>query len=132
MAIYSTPTGDNVLDSYMSSIVSARYGKDARASMAMAVMRCYSVAIVKAGGPQNGVTSAMVTVHADRIRNAVFGEEVRDALKMGLQLCCSARGKTPSTAMNNAFTRLIDAQTGEELKNGILESIAICYREVNS
>lgn len=131
MAIYSTPVNDGTLENYMTAIRTAEYGKDARSPMAQALMRCYNLAIVKAGGPQNGVTTNAVNTHANRIRNAVFGEEVRDALKMGLQLVYSARGITPSSSANNVFTRLIEAQTGEELKNGILESIAVCCREVN-
>ena len=131
MAIYSGNTNDSTINAYLSAIRSAEYGKDARSPMALAIMRCYSLAIVKAGGPQNGVTNAAVTEHANRVRNAVFGEEVRDALKMGLQLCYSARGVTPSSSANTIFNNLIGAQTGEDLKNGILMSIVRCVQEVN-
>ena len=131
MAIYTGTTGDNVLDSYLSAIRSAEYGKDARSPMAASVIRCYDLAIIKAGGPKNGVTLASIQVHTNRIQNAVFGEEVRDALKMGLQLVYSARGVSPSATANSIFNNLIYAQTGEDLKNGILQSIVRCCQEVN-
>lgn len=130
MAIYDGKTGDKLLDSNLSAIVSAQNGKEARSPMASAIERCYDVAVVKAGGAQNNVTKAKVVVHSNRVRNAIYGEEVRDALKMGLQLVFSARGKSPSATATSIFNSLIAAQTGEDLKNNILKSIVRCYQEV--
>lgn len=131
MAIYTGNSNDTVLNSYLAAIRSAEYGKDARSGMAASVERCYELAVQRAGGAKNGVTKAKIQVHTTRIRNAVFGEEVRDALKMGLQLVYSARGVSPSSIANTELTALIDAQTGEDLKNGILKTIVRCCQEVN-
>ncbi len=131
MAIDTQMTGDGTLDACLSMIRAAEYGKDARVPVAQAVTRCYELAVIRAGGPQNGVTSAAVNVHANRIRNAYFGEEVRDAIVAGLRLCYEARGASPSASASNIFSRLIEAQTGEDLKNGILRSVVFCGREVS-
>ena len=131
MAIYNGTTNDTVLNSYLAAIRSAEYGKDARSGMAASVERCYQLAVIKAGGARNGITSAHIAEHSALIRSAVFGEEVRDALKMGLQLVYSARGVSPSSTANSIFDQLIYAQTGEDLKNNILMSIVRCCQEVN-
>ena len=130
MATWNGSTSDSILNGYLAGIRSAEYGKEARSSMAGALDRCYQLAVIKAGGAKNGVTSAAIAVHTARIKNAVYGEEVRDALKMGLQLVFSARGISVSSTMSSILTGMIDAQTGEDLKNYILRSIVRCYQEV--
>lgn len=129
MSIYNGKSNDDVLNTYLAVIRIAESGKDARASMANSVQRCYELAKIKAGA--TSVSQAAITEHTNRIKNAYFGEEVRDALKMGLQLCYTARGITPSTTASTLFNNLIDAQTGEALKNGILQCIVRCCQEVN-
>ena len=130
MAISNVTSSDSILNAYLGIIRSAYTGRDARSAMADAVNRCYVCAVQKAGGAKNGVTRSVINVHIDRIRNAVFGEEVRDALKTGLTLCYSARDKSVPSAETTYFNNLITAQTGEDLKNGILNSIAKCCRDV--
>lgn len=129
MSVYTGTTNDDVLNAQLAVIRQAENGKDARAAMAVSVQRCYELAKIRTGMVL--VSQASITEHTNRIRNAYFGEEVRDALKMGLQLCYTARNVAPSSTANAIFTQLIDAQTGEALKNGILMSIVRCCQEVN-
>lgn len=128
MAIYNGKTSDSVLNGYLSSIRGAEYGSDARAPMANSVQRCYELAKLKVG--QTLVPQTSITTHTNRIRNAVFGEEVRDALKMGLALCYQARNIAVTSAETTYFNNLISAQTGEDLKNGILRCIVKCCQDV--
>lgn len=129
MSIYNGRTSDDVLNGYLGIIRLAECGKDARSAMANSVQRCYELAKIKVGGAL--VPQSSISEHTNRILNAYFGEEVRDALKMGLQLCFTARAVSPSSSMNTILTNLIDAQTGEDLKNQILMSIVRCCQEVN-
>lgn len=129
MSIYNGRTSDDVLNGYLGIIRLAECGKDARSAMANSVQRCYELAKIKVGGAL--VPQSSISEHTNRILNAYFGEEVRDALKTGLQLCFTARAVSPSSSMNTILTNLIDAQTGEDLKNQILMSIVRCCQEVN-
>ena len=129
MSIYNGRTSDDVLNGYLGIIRLAECGKDARSAMANSVQRCYELAKIKVGGAL--VPQSSISEHTNRILNAYFGEEVRDALKTGLQLCFIARAVSPSSSMNTILTNLIDAQTGEDLKNQILMSIVRCCQEVN-
>lgn len=130
MAISTATSSDSLLNAHLGIIRSADTGRDARSAMANALDRCYVRAVQKAGWARNGVTRAVIDVHINRIRNAVFGEEVRDALKTGLTLCYSARGISMSSTETTNLTNLINAQTGEDLKNGILNSIVRCCQDV--
>lgn len=129
MSIYQGNTSDDFLNGCLGLIRTAEYGKDARAGMANSVQRCYELAKIKVGA--TNVSQAAITEHTNRIRNAYFGEEVRDALRTGLLLCFTARAVSPSSTMTSYLTKLIDAQTGEDLKNYILMSIVRCCQEVN-
>lgn len=129
MPIYNGTTNDRTLNSYLSSIRGAEYGKNARSAMANAVQRCYELAKIKVG--QTLVPQSSITEHTNRIKNAVYGEEVRDALKMGLALCYQARDISVTGTENTYFTNLIDAQTGEDLKNSILRCIVKCCQDVS-
>ena len=130
MAISNITSPDSVLNVYLGIIRSANTGKDARSAISSAVDRCYVCAVQKAGGAKNGITKSVINVHISRINNAVFGEEVRDALMTALTLCYSARDISIPNTENTYFNNLMKAQTGEELKNGILNSIAKCCRDV--
>ena len=130
MSIYNGRTSDDVLNGYLGIIRLAECGKDARSAMANSVQRCYELAKIKVGGAL--VPQSSISEHTNRILSAYFGEEVRDALKTGLQLCYTARNITPSATANSLFNQLIEAQTGEGLKNGILMCIVRCCQEVNS
>ena len=130
MAVSTMKSGDSLLNAHLGIIRSADSGRDARAAMADSLDRCYVRAITKAGGAKNGVTRSVINVHIDRIRTAVFGEEVRDALKTGLTLCYSARGISMTSDETTYLNNLINAQTGEALKNGIINSIAKCCKDV--
>ena len=130
MAIYNGTTSDPVLNGYLAGIRFGRYGKDVRSDIAMSAERCYQLAITRVGGTKYGVTSAHIAEHTSRIRTAVFGEEVRDAIKTVLTLCYTARGKSVPSAENTIFTNMINAQTGEDLKNGILMAIVKCCQDV--
>lgn len=129
MSIYTGKSNDDVLNTFLAVIRIAESGKDARAPIANSVQRCYELAKIRVGA--TNVSQAAITEHTNRIRNAYFGDEVRDALKTGLQLCFTARAVSPSSSMNTILTNLIDAQTGEDLKNQILMSIVRCCQEVN-
>lgn len=128
MAIYTGDSSDSVLNSYLGVIRSAEYGKDARSAMANSVQRCYELAKIKSGSAT--VSQSLITEHTNRIKNAVFGEEVRDALKTGLTLCYDARGISVPSTETTYFNNLINAQIGEDLKNGILLSIVKCCNDV--
>lgn len=130
MAIVNISTQDPLLNQYLTSITAGEYGRDIRSPLASAVERCYDLAVMRAGGVINGVFFTDIKEHSDRIRTAAFGEEVRDALKTGLILSFTARGINPSTEMNNLFVSLMDAQTGEDLKNNILLCVGRCGQEV--
>ena len=132
MAVYNGTSSDSLLNNHLSIIRTADYGSQARASIANAVDRCYTLAVIKAGYARNGVTRAVINEHINRIRNAVFGEEVRDALKTGLTLCYSARGISLSSAEQTYLTNLINAQIGEDLKNYILRSFVQCCQDVKA
>lgn len=132
MSIYNGTSSDSLLNGYLSSIWSAETGKDARASMAGALERLYTIVLIKVGSPRNGITKADILEHVDRIRNAVFGEEVRDAFKTGIQLCYSARGITMSSNEQSFLDSLIESQLGEDLKNAILKSIVQCCQDVKA
>lgn len=133
MAITIPVANDNAINGFINVIAAAERGRNARSALAGAVERCYTLAVRKAGGiAQNGVTESMVNEHVDRISTAVFGEEVRDALRTGLLLCYSARGVSPVPQSETAYLKqLIDAQTGEDLKNAIMLTIATCCQDVN-
>lgn len=130
MAISNVTSSDSLLNAHLGIIRTSDTGSEARKAIADSVDRCYARAIQRAGWAHNNVTRAVIDVHINRIRNAIFGEEVRDALRTGLSLCYSARGISMSSAENTNLDNLINAQTGEDLKNGILESIARCCRDV--
>ena len=130
-AIYIETT-DALLNNCLGIIRAAANGRDARAGIASAVDRCYSLAVARAGSPKNGITRSVINVHINRIRNAVFGEEVRDALRTALRQCYSARGISVSSAANSSMNAMIEAQTGPALKETILESIARCGQDVKS
>lgn len=129
MSIYNGNANDEKVNQYLATIRQAEQGKGARSAMANAVQRCYELAKIRVGTVP--VSQSTITEHTDRIRNAYFGEEVRDALKTGLYLCYTTRGISHSTSADLAFSKLTDAQTGEDLKNGILMSICKCCLEVN-
>lgn len=128
MAIYTGNSSDSVLNSYLDAIRSAEYGKEARSAMANSVQRCYELAKNRSGS--EAVPQSSITEHTNRIKKAVFGEEVRDALKMGLTLCYAARGISVTSTETTYFNNLINAQTGEALKNGILRSIVKCCNDI--
>lgn len=130
MSIYNGQSSDGVLNGYLSMIRGAEYGRDARSPIAMAVQRCYEIANERISS-QHNVPQSAITEHTNRIRNAVFGEEVRDALKMGLQVVYAAAGVSIPNIENNYFNEMIDARTGEDLKNGILHSIIRCCQDVS-
>lgn len=124
-------TSDSIVNGCLTMILSARFGRDARAPMSNAVDRCYNIAIQKSG-VTHGVTRAKMNEHLNRIENAVFGEEVRDALKTALTMCYTARGESMSSAESGYLTDLIQAQTAEDFKNAILKSISKCCRDVRT
>lgn len=128
MAIYTGQTSDTIINGCLVTIRSAEYGKDARSAMANSVQRCYELAKLRAGSVS--VPQSSITEHTLRIRNAVFGEEVRDALKTGLELCYEACGINVSSAESTYFNNLINAQTGEDLKNEILRCIVKCCQDI--
>ena len=132
MAIDSVTTPDSLVNSYIGIIRSAEFGRDARSAMANSVDRCYTIAVIRAGGPKNGVTRDKIDEHIERIRTAVYGEEVRDALRTGIVLCYSARGIDQTNTIINYLANLIDAQRSEDLKNAILRSIAQCCQDVRT
>lgn len=132
MSVPHVTSSDARLNGYLDVIYVAEYGKNARSAMAHAIDRCYRIVLTKVGTPRNGVTQAAIDIHKNRVLNAVFGEEVRDALRAGLTLCYSARGISVTSAENTNFTNLINAQTGEDLKTAILNSIERCCRDVKA
>ena len=129
MAIYTGQTDDNTINGHLSSIRTAEYGIEARAPMAAAIQRCYETAKVKAGA--TFVPQSSVTAQTNRVRNEVYGDNVRDAFRNGIMLCYQARGSSLSNTETNLLNSLIYAQTGEDLKNNILKSIVQCYRDVS-
>lgn len=132
MPAISIATTDSLLNNCLSQISAAANGRDARSGIVSAIDRCYSLAVIRAGSPKNGITRSVINVHLNRIRNAVFGEEVRDAIRTALRQCYSARGISVSSAANSAMNAMIEAQTGPDLKATILESIARCGQDVKS
>lgn len=130
MAIVSVATSDSIINGYLGAIVSAKTGKDARPSIANAVDRLYTIVLIKIGSPRNGITREVINEHVNRIRNAVFGEEVRDAFVTAIQLCYSARGISLTSTEQMFLTNLMETQIGEELKNNFLRAIAGCCQDV--
>lgn len=132
MAYINVTTSDSILNGYLASLKSSRFGDQARSPLANSLDRCYTLAILKAGSPRGGVTRAVINEHINRIRNAVYGEEVRDALKTGLTLCYSARGISLSGTENTYLTNMINAQLGEDLMNSFLRVIARCCQDIRA
>mgnify|MGYP007013873481 CR=1 FL=1 len=126
MAISPVSTGDSLLNGILDRIRAPEYGKDLRSPLVDAVNRCFTLAILRTGSPRNGVTRDAINEHVARIRTAYYGEEVRDALKTVLILCHAAGDLEVSSAENNFLNQMIEAQTGEDIRNGMLNSIAGC------
>ena len=123
-------TADAQLNGYLSTIAAAKYGKDARAAMANAIQRCYVVAKIRSGSAI--VSQSAITEHTDRIRNAVFGEEVRDAFQSGILLCYTERGKPVSSPQNLFLSSFMMAKKGVDLKTYINSVLVRCYNDVSS
>ena len=129
MDIYTGRTNDNILNGNLSSIRTAEYGRDARASMASAIQRCFEIAKIKTGGSH--INPSLVTAAADRVRTEVYGNDVRDAFVTGITLSYQARGIDVSSSIQaDLLEGIINAQLGEDLKNNILKSIVRCYWDV--
>ena len=133
MSISTVTTNDDIVNYNLSLIRTAKNGRDARQAIANSVDRCYYWAIRRAGTTgSNRVPQSKIDEHNNRIKTAIYGEEVRDALKTCIQLCYQARGKSVPNAENTNLTNLINVQIGEDLKNAILNSIARCCQDVRT
>lgn len=122
MSITPIKTYDPKLNSYISQFQRAEYGVDARGPLANALYRCYQLAI-------NGTPSGEVLTHINRIKNAVFGEEVRDALKMGLSLCYTVKGLSVSSSENSIFQYMTECISGPDLLYYMIIAIQRCANE---
>ena len=132
MAITTDKSTDSELNRYLDIFRRVEFGRDARSTLVSAVNRCYVLAVKRAGYPRNGVTQSVINVHLMRIDSAVFGEEVRDAIATGLELCYSARGISVNNTARQGFAAIRNCQLAEDLKNNILLALMRCCKDVKA
>lgn len=130
----SVRTGETRVDNCLKEIIAAKTGKEAREPIIGAITRCHYWAYMFNGGqPANGATEQKLAEDSlSRIGNAVFGEDVRDAIRTGIILCYSARNKPiEKSPQGLAMVNMLGvATTGEEFKNAVLEVISRCCLDV--
>lgn len=129
MAIYTGKTSDSTINGHLFTIRNAEFGIDARTPMASSIQRCYELAKIKAGA--TNVPQSTITTQTNRIKSEAYGDDVRDAFNNGILLCYQSRGIDVPSAQTGILNTVMQAQTGEDLKNGILRSIVKCYQDVS-